>query len=204
VVLGWMSNWDYATVVPTTTWRSAMTLPRALELVPFEKTYRLQSQPYFPKGNFSKAVVSKNDLKAQGKAQLVSSSEYALDHTALSVVFKNTPRFTTHFQLSNSLGDLLNFGFDPQENQFYIDRTASGKVDFSTKFASHRSYAPRLETDAALEFKLFLDKTSLEIFYDQGATVMSEIFFLNAPFDQLTVEATEGIEIKALEVFGID
>lgn len=204
VVLGWMSNWDYATVVPTTTWRSAMTLPRALELVPFEKTYRLQSQPYFPKGNFSKAVVSKNDLKVQGKAQLVSSSEYALDHTALSVVFKNTPRFTTHFQLSNSLGDVLNFGFDPQENQFYIDRTASGKVDFSTKFASHRSYAPRLEADAALEFKLFLDKTSLEIFYDQGATVMSEIFFLNAPFDQLSVEATEGIEIKALEVFGID
>jgi levanase/fructan beta-fructosidase len=61
-----------------------------------------------------------------------------------------------------------------------------------------------LEADAALEFKLFLDKTSLEIFYDQGATVMSEIFFLNAPFDQLSVEATEGIEIKALEVFGID
>ena len=30
--IGWMSNWDYAQVVPTKSWRSAMTLPRQLVL----------------------------------------------------------------------------------------------------------------------------------------------------------------------------
>ena len=33
IFLGWMSNWSYAQLVPTQTWRSAMTLPRNLSLV---------------------------------------------------------------------------------------------------------------------------------------------------------------------------
>lgn len=32
VLLGWMNNWDYATLTPTSPWRSAMTLPRTLHL----------------------------------------------------------------------------------------------------------------------------------------------------------------------------
>src|SRR5205085_9435440 len=33
IFLGWMSNWLYANVVPTETWRSAMTIPRELKLI---------------------------------------------------------------------------------------------------------------------------------------------------------------------------
>ena len=32
IFIGWMSNWDYASKVPTDPWRSAMTLPRELSL----------------------------------------------------------------------------------------------------------------------------------------------------------------------------
>ena len=32
IFLGWMSNWQYATVVPTEKWRSANTVPRELTL----------------------------------------------------------------------------------------------------------------------------------------------------------------------------
>jgi sucrose-6-phosphate hydrolase SacC (GH32 family) len=31
--MGWMSNWQYANVVPTHPWRSAMTIPRTLDLM---------------------------------------------------------------------------------------------------------------------------------------------------------------------------
>lgn len=43
--LGWMSNWNYAQVVPTKTWRSAMTVPRELSLQQTDKGIRLASQP---------------------------------------------------------------------------------------------------------------------------------------------------------------
>jgi sucrose-6-phosphate hydrolase SacC (GH32 family) len=40
-----MSNWDYATTVPTEVWRSAMTVPRQLVLKKTAAGFRLFSQP---------------------------------------------------------------------------------------------------------------------------------------------------------------
>ncbi len=43
--LGWMSNWQYANQVPTSPWRSAMTLPRELSLRKTGAGLRVVSQP---------------------------------------------------------------------------------------------------------------------------------------------------------------
>ncbi len=43
--LGWMSNWQYANVVPTHVWRSAMTVPRELALMHTGDGYLLVSNP---------------------------------------------------------------------------------------------------------------------------------------------------------------
>jgi len=43
--MGWMSNWDYAQVVPTENWRSAMTLARNLVLKKTYLGYQLFSEP---------------------------------------------------------------------------------------------------------------------------------------------------------------
>lgn len=43
--IGWMGNWQYAQVVPTESWRSAMTLPRSLGLKIQDERYILTSTP---------------------------------------------------------------------------------------------------------------------------------------------------------------
>ncbi|MFZ2988121.1 glycoside hydrolase family 32 protein, partial [Ideonella sp.] len=45
VFIGWMGNWDYAKVVPTAPWRSAMTLPRELSLREVSGQTRLAARP---------------------------------------------------------------------------------------------------------------------------------------------------------------
>ena len=40
-----MSNWQYAQVVPTYNWRSAMTIPRELSLLKGQDNYVLRSRP---------------------------------------------------------------------------------------------------------------------------------------------------------------
>src|SRR4051812_11953788 len=45
IFLGWMSNWQYANVVPTERWRSAMTVPRELSLQKIGDKYYIQSTP---------------------------------------------------------------------------------------------------------------------------------------------------------------
>ena len=37
VMIGWMNNWQYAGTVPCSPWRSAMTLPRELKLINYDK-----------------------------------------------------------------------------------------------------------------------------------------------------------------------
>ncbi len=43
--MGWMSNWHYGQEVPTYAWRSAMTVPRTLELVNLPVGLRVTSKP---------------------------------------------------------------------------------------------------------------------------------------------------------------
>ena len=45
ISIGWMSNWQYATSVPTTPWRSAMTFPRQLNLEKGTDEYYISSNP---------------------------------------------------------------------------------------------------------------------------------------------------------------
>ena len=45
IFLGWMSNWQYATLVPTEKWRSAMTIPRDLALEKIGENYYVTSMP---------------------------------------------------------------------------------------------------------------------------------------------------------------
>jgi fructan beta-fructosidase len=46
ILLGWMSNWDYTQHIPTSPWRSAMTVPRSLRLERTSKGLRLVQEPY--------------------------------------------------------------------------------------------------------------------------------------------------------------
>ena len=90
------------------------------------------------------------------------------------------------YVLSNDLGEELVFGFDPQKQLFFLDRTKAGKHDFSEKFASHLSFAPRFGQGDTIKGSVILDKTSLELFWDNGLTVMTEIFFPTEPFNKIT------------------
>ena len=168
--IGWMSNWDYAQEVPTEKWRSAMTIAREIGLVKTEQGYRLTSTP----------VKEINGSLTQLKGEEQELIGY-MDLT-LNPINANKK---VGYRLSNAIGEQLEFGYDPSENSFYVDRTKAGKKDFSEKFAHSISTAPRLYTEATIKGTLVLDKTSIELFWDNGETVLTEIFFLNAPFDTM-------------------
>lgn len=168
--IGWMSNWDYAQEVPTYEWRSAMTIAREIGLKKTAYGYRLTSLPV----EETSAVL--NPISTQSN-ELIGQMELELAADAAHKV---------GYVLSNDLGEELEFGFNPQNQQFYVDRTKAGKSDFSEKFASHLSFAPRLINDKTIKGTVILDKTSIELFWDDGLTVMTEVFFSNAPFNTIT------------------
>ena len=104
------------------------------------------------------------------------------------------------FSLSNQKGDTLKFGFDKPKNQFYIDRKKAGITSFNDDFANKISTAPRTSKSDTISVQIVLDKTSIELFFDEGETVMTEIFFPNAPFESFSAKADKNFKIKNVEM----
>ena len=174
IFIGWMSNWFYGQKIPTSTWRSAMTLPRKLEL---HKTddYFLSN---YPIKNFTEKL---NYLKLN-----VKNTEHFEDVGLNQSAIKFTqPSPLTDFRIafSNTAKDSLFVDYNAEKKEFYIDRSKSGKTDFEPSFTSNKLVAKaQLKQGENVQFSIFLDQSSIEIFIDDGATTMTVRFFPNAPY----------------------
>jgi fructan beta-fructosidase len=90
--------------------------------------------------------------------------------------------------LNNEEGESLDFGFDQSTNQYFIDRSFAGVHSFHKDFAALHS-APRISTKSNFSFKVLIDKTSIEIFADNGLTVMTDIFFPSSPYNNVAIQS---------------
>lgn len=189
--MGWMSNWDYAQDVPTETWRSAMTIARELKLQKNSDGYVLTSLPVNELDQYRAKKYKKETISVNGEVKLTDSKTLDLAKSEINFAIANVENVGFKFTLSNSVGNELVFGYDPTEEDFFIDRTKAGKTDFSEKFANKTTKAPRTSNSPELRGTILLDKTSIELFFDDGQTVMTEIFFPNAPFDTLSIESKD-------------
>ena len=187
--IGWMSNWDYALTVPTEKWRSSMTIARELSLSKIASGYVLRSHPVRELYRYSKSAVNETDIVFSGSHVLADRER--LDLTKAIVVIDLTivagTKYT--FELSNASGEILKFGIDTQENKYFIDRSGTGKIDFSEKFANSISTATYEALTGNLQMTFLIDKTSIELFYNNGETVMTEIFFPTQPLNTLTLKS---------------
>lgn len=190
IFLGWMSNWQYAQVVPTEKWRSAMTLPRELSIEQVGKKYLVASKPVNELKTLEAKVVKLNNINSKD-FDLTSVTGKLSGPCRLKFNFTKASDFS--ITLSNSLNQKLVIGFDQGRNQFYIDRTESGKVDFEKDFAS-RSVAPRFVNTSNLDLTLIVDNASVELFADNGLTVMTEIFFPVKNYSAIKIETNDPIE----------
>lgn len=193
IFLGWMVNGAYAGVVPTVGWRSGMTLPRELSIDKVNGRSLL----------VTRLVKEVDGLDAGAKGGEGSGGEVSGVAKRVEAPFKvrlNTDKVGSFkLILSNDAGEKTIVGFDKAADQWFVDRTGSGKVDFHGEFAG-RHVAPRLSQAADLSLTLVVDVASLELFADGGLTVMSELVFPGKPYDKVTVEVEDGMKVKSFEV----
>lgn len=190
IFLGWMSNWAYGEVVPTDPWRSANTIPRDVVLTKIDNKLYVKSIP-------SKEIESVESMSfsikdAEIKDSLILSNPQ-LDPSMCSVKTTLDAKDFA-FVLSNSLGEQVKIGYEKQANRFYIDRTKSGKTDFSPNFPG-LVYAPRFATSAKINVTLVVDVASVEVFFDDGVSVLTALYFPNEKMTTLTVKTSEPVQM---------
>ena len=108
-----------------------------------------------------------------------------------------------NFILSNDQGEQLVAGYDKPTNQFFIDRTKAGNTSFEKGFAE-RHTAPRILKTSGSRITLIIDRASIELFADDGLSVMTDIFFPNKPFNQIHIQSKDKLLIKKLEYTGLN
>ena len=168
--IGWMSNWLYAQVVPTKSWRSAMTLPRELSLFDIDGTLLVKSSPATEIVNKEKQVFE------------ISKSTSALPGLA----FELTAEVENDFSLSfaNELGEKVIIS--REMGLVTIDRSQAGKAKFHPDFAAAHSAPMSWE---AKSIRIFVDASSLELFVNEGEIVMTSLLFPSVPFKTLDLIA---------------
>ncbi len=192
--LGWMSNWNYARETPTHPWRGAMTIPRSLKLEEVAGSLRLVQQPV-------------SELEAlRGRLYSLPATSFAEGSTVLDargtklemmMTFKAETASEFGLKVRVGANEFTTVGYNLERQELFIDRTQSGKIDFSERFAGKHSAAVKLEA-GELQLHIFIDQSSLEVFAQNGRTVLTDLIYPSFDSDGLEVYAVGGtVEVTA-------
>jgi len=193
IFIGWMSNWKYATVVPTNVWRSANTIPREISLVNKDGKYILTSKPVREFGDLRIAAdtvtIKKQSFTGENE---ISTGKVPLMQSELFFGFdlSDNKADSLGIILENGLKERLIIGYSVVKKRFYIDRRASGNTGFSKEFADI-STAPYI-AGLSLKLHLLVDASSVELFVDDGSLVMTTLVFPTEKFNALKLFSSGG------------
>lgn len=187
-----MSNWNYADKVPTTTWRSSMTVPRVLSLVNGAQGLVMKTLPVEELNNYE---FSSSDTLIETAVNSVLLTDNKTIKTGSYEI-----NFTIDFNKSNnfifSLGDSkekLIVNFDKIAGLVSIDRSGSGQVDFNSQFKQIISCPFNPKTTLITNVQVLIDRTSIELFLDNGEKVMTALFFPVYQYNLLKIQGSNNV-----------
>jgi fructan beta-fructosidase len=197
IFIGWMSNWDYARDTPTEKWRSAMTVPRKLSLQKNNDVYELINYPLAALD----AIVKKGSKEEDFTVGPSQTETMELQQNNQSEIRFNTSARAFQMRLKNKLGDSVVITLNGADGKITFDRTASGVTDFAANFAlgPQTMFVPNLPEDE-VEFRILLDKSSIELFVNKGQYVMTNQIFPRDSFTILEVKnlSTDSLRLNSL------
>jgi fructan beta-fructosidase len=170
-----MSNWQYAQVVPTKTWRSAMTLPREIELINSQGAHALTFKPA-------------EEIKTILQSFSAFNGSAKLDTPLAMISFAlNDDEKEFSLTLSNEKDEKVMVSL--KDGVLIFDRSASGIHDFDKTFTNlQRIDMSSIDVN---KVSLYIDVASIEVFINDGERVCTNIVFPTTPYDQVNLEKTD-------------
>lgn len=205
VLIGWMSNWQYAGEVPTMQYRSANTLPREAGLfrAPDGQLY-LSSSPVAELAALrDKPSVSVRNKPAGGNGRNFPLPDSNGGACEILLDIDSRKAGSVDITISNNDGESALLCYDAKAHTLSFDRRRSGLTDFSQDFPTVTT-APTFETNGKLSLRIFIDRSSIEVFGNGGKTVMTNLVFPTVPYSSVSVSAKGGnARIENLKIYPI-
>ena len=200
LMIAWMNNWEYANQIPTSPWRSPMTLAREISLHTIDGKPRLvqKAAGEFPSLSGPTRTFSITDTEISEGIHILDGAAGSVQRIDITLTDGSATEFGLIARGDGDQGTRI--GIKPLEGALIVDRRDSGQTDFHETFASIDT-APIRATDGSYELTIYVDHCSVEIFAQGGQVTMTELIFPAPSNTDLAVYARGGtVTINNLQV----
>lgn len=202
--MGWLDNWQYAARTPVSPWRGAQSIPRVLKLRRFADGIRLVQQPVVElaalRGNHT--VIQNLDAEAANRALQADG----VKGETLEIEAEIEPERAAAFGFKvrkGRAGETL-IGVDARKSLLYVDRAHSGSVGFDPNFPGRQATPLNLARDQPVRLRIFVDRSSVEVFANGGERVISDRIFPSPDGQSVEIFSTGGqAKIVKLDVWNL-
>ncbi|MCM1521809.1 MAG: GH32 C-terminal domain-containing protein [Muribaculaceae bacterium] len=204
-LMGWMSNWQYAAEVPTHQFRSANTLPREISLftAPDGQIYAATVPSPEIDALRGQLTINKESVSVAGKGKNFALPTANSGICEILLDIEPGKAETVSVTLSNDKDERAVLTYTPANDTLSFDRRNSGLSDFSQDFPAVTT-APTYTDGDKMSLRIFVDRSSIEVFADGGKSVMTNLVFPTAPYTALTLSTTGSqAKIKDLKVYAL-
>jgi sucrose-6-phosphate hydrolase SacC (GH32 family) len=179
--MGWMGNWLYANEEPTAPWRGVQSVPRALSLRRLPEGVRLTQAPV---AELLALRVTHEPLEVASGAALPGSAEIEFE-------VRRGAAGDAGLRLLNSVGEEVVIGVSAARPEVFVDRRRSRATPFHAAYPE-RQAGPVRWRDDVVRLRVLFDRTTLEVFANDGETVVSERVYPTRPLDRIELLAGSG------------
>ena len=202
-VIGWMSNWQYAAEAPTLQYRSANTLPREMGLFSGADGQLYLSSAPSPEllAMRAKPVTSASHMSIGNKPRTFALP--AANDGICEITLDIDPAKSSEVALTigNKANESITVTYDAAARTISFDRRNSGLTDFSKDFPAVTT-APLFTAGRTVSLRIYVDRSSVELFADDGRSVMTNTVFPTSPYTTLSLSSTGGkAEIRNLKIY---
>lgn len=210
--IGWMNNWETADI-PTSVWRGCMSVPRQLGLRRVDGELRLVQQPVQELEALRGEHLRMTDQTIDGEMDVsLGEGQGRLLELIAEFEVDQAERFGLRVRCSPEDGSSEHsvaeqqtvIGYDTERQQLYVDRTRSGEDGFHASFPAVH-VAPLMPHQNRVRMHILVDASSVEVFGDHGAVVITDRIFPEASSDRVELFADGGsVTLVSLDAWPLD
>jgi fructan beta-fructosidase len=202
--LGWLLNWEYAGKVPTSPWRGVQSIPRTLSLKRYPEGIRLVQRPLRELATLrqSRFIILGKGTSAASGAMLARRIRSDTQEIIAEIGAGNSTE--AGIRVRKGKDEATTIGVDWGKQEVFVDRTHTGDTAFDPKFPG-RQAGPLLPAGSKqVLLSIFLDRSSVEVFVNDGATVISDAIFPSRESQDIELYSKNGdARVVKLEVWNL-
>ena len=192
LMIAWMNNWQYANEIPTSPWRSPMSLVREVSLHSVDGSWRLVQQ--VASGSWPQTLArARHSASRQSKYPTASTSwtaQRAASNASSSPSRREQPR---NSGWSSAATERREPASASVPRKAASSSTAGNPGKQTSTNPSPPSTPPRSgTTDGSYELTIYVDRCSVEVFAQGGQVTLTELIFPAATSTEVSLYAIGG------------